>query len=465
MAALEFDDPEAARETLKTLALEAEHPRSPACTSATATLFAGYRQDGESGECPPSSRRRGHPVRVRARRSWRATALRGRQEDSARVLLRSDLAVLARRGQHAAGDRRRAAGARARGGRADVVAAAGDRLRAGHRARQHRRRGDSRAATTRCAPTRTTDDELGELVDAFNRMLERIESRETELSRANDELRREVAERRRAEQERAELLVREREANRLKDEFLGHAVARAAHAAQRDPRLDETAARQRRAARRRSIARSRRSSATRRCSRGWSRICSRSRASSAASCGSTTARSIWSRSATRRSTRSGRPPRPAASRIERHFDDARRCRPIGDPDRLQQVIWNLLSNAVKFTPSRRHASPIAARAHRRDRRDRRHATPASASSRRSCRTCSRRFRQADASTTRAHGGLGLGLSIVQQLVELHGGEVLAASDGRDRGATFTVHLPVRVGGAPSRRTSQPRRVDSVGRDG
>ena len=68
--------------------------------------------------------------------------------------------------------------------------------------------------------TRMTDDELGDLVDVFNRMLERIEVRETELSRANEDLRREVAERRRAEQERAELLVREREANRLKDEFL-----------------------------------------------------------------------------------------------------------------------------------------------------------------------------------------------------------------------------------------------------
>ena len=53
------------------------------------------------------------------------------------------------------------------------------------------------------------------------------------------------------------------------------------------------------------------------------------------------------------------------------------------------------------------------------------------------------FRQADASTTRAHGGLGLGLSIVKQLVALHGGEVSAESAGRDRGATFTVRLPVR----------------------
>ena len=55
------------------------------------------------------------------------------------------------------------------------------------------------------------------------------------------------------------------------------------------------------------------------------------------------------------------------------------------------------------------------------------------------------FRQADASTTRAHGGLGLGLSIVKQLVALHGGEVSAESEGKDRGATFTVRLPVRSG--------------------
>jgi CheY-like chemotaxis protein len=53
------------------------------------------------------------------------------------------------------------------------------------------------------------------------------------------------------------------------------------------------------------------------------------------------------------------------------------------------------------------------------------------------------FRQADASSTRAHGGLGLGLSIVRHLVELHGGDVRAESEGRDKGATFTVRLPVR----------------------
>ena len=77
-----------------------------------------------------------------------------------------------------------------------------------------------RAATTRSARPGRPTTSWALLVDAFNRMLERIQLREAELSAANEELRREIAERRRAEQERAELLVREREANRLKDEFL-----------------------------------------------------------------------------------------------------------------------------------------------------------------------------------------------------------------------------------------------------
>lgn len=58
-----------------------------------------------------------------------------------------------------------------------------------------------------------------------------------------------------------------------------------------------------------------------------------------------------------------------------------------------------------------------------------------------------RFRQADASTSRAHSGLGIGLAIARHLVELHGGRLSVASEGRDKGATFTVTLPVRRAGA------------------
>jgi signal transduction histidine kinase len=60
-----------------------------------------------------------------------------------------------------------------------------------------------------------------------------------------------------------------------------------------------------------------------------------------------------------------------------------------------------------------------------------------------------RFRQADGATTRRHTGLGLGLTIVRELVELHGGTVHAASEGEGRGATFTVRLPISIGEAPA----------------
>jgi CheY-like chemotaxis protein len=111
----------------------------------------------------------------------------------------------------------------------------------------------------------------------------------------------------------------------------------------------------------------------------------------------------------------------------------------GDADRLQQVLWNLLSNAVKYTPNGGRIDVELARA---------------GSDFRLCVADTGegihpdflpfifdRFRQADATKTRRHGGLGLGLSIVRQLVELHGGTVVAVSAGPDRGASFIVTLP------------------------
>jgi CheY-like chemotaxis protein/anti-sigma regulatory factor (Ser/Thr protein kinase) len=111
-----------------------------------------------------------------------------------------------------------------------------------------------------------------------------------------------------------------------------------------------------------------------------------------------------------------------------------------DPARLQQIIWNLLSNAVKFTPEGGTIEVTAAR------------TPTGVEI--TVRDTGQgidadflpfvfdRFRQADATTTRRHGGLGLGLAIVRHLVELHGGTVRAESAGRGRGATFVVFLPI-----------------------
>ncbi|GEP40946.1 PAS domain-containing protein [Brevifollis gellanilyticus] len=126
--------------------------------------------------------------------------------------------------------------------------------------------------------------------------------------------------------------------------------------------------------------------------------------------------------------------------VQLHFEAAKVTESFpGDPNRLQQVFWNLLSNAVKFTPKggkvhvgvRTMGGNIEV-----------------------CVTDNgqgiapeflpyvfNRFRQADASTTRVHGGLGLGLSIVRQIVEMHGGTVRVLSPGKGLGASFIISLP------------------------
>jgi PAS domain S-box-containing protein len=112
----------------------------------------------------------------------------------------------------------------------------------------------------------------------------------------------------------------------------------------------------------------------------------------------------------------------------------------GDPVRLQQVIWNLLSNAVKFTPRGGLVQVRLSRVNS-------HVEIAVGDTGQGISSeflphVFDRFRQADQKITRTHGGLGLGLSIVRHLVELHGGTVRAESEGEGRGSTFTVMLPV-----------------------
>jgi signal transduction histidine kinase/ActR/RegA family two-component response regulator len=112
----------------------------------------------------------------------------------------------------------------------------------------------------------------------------------------------------------------------------------------------------------------------------------------------------------------------------------------GDPDRLQQIVWNLLSNAVKFTPRggrvdvrlERQGSQLEITVSDTGIGINADFLPHVFDS----------FRQADSSYTRAHGGLGLGLAIVRQLVELHGGTVEALSRGDGEGAAFKVRLPL-----------------------
>jgi signal transduction histidine kinase/CheY-like chemotaxis protein len=127
---------------------------------------------------------------------------------------------------------------------------------------------------------------------------------------------------------------------------------------------------------------------------------------------------------------------------------------VVDAERLQQVVWNLLSNAVKFTSEggsvRVEVRRVDARVFIRVNDTGKGITPEFLP------FVFDRFRQADPSTTKRHGGLGLGLAIVRHLVELHGGSVEAMSDGEGLGATFEVMLPIRpVERRVGTRTSAP----------
>ncbi len=112
---------------------------------------------------------------------------------------------------------------------------------------------------------------------------------------------------------------------------------------------------------------------------------------------------------------------------------------LGDPRRLQQVVWNLLTNATKFTGAGGCIDLVVARSGRSVRlsvRDNGIGIPAEV-----LPYVFERFKQADGSATRRHGGLGLGLSIVRHVVEAHGGSVYAMSKGEGEGAEIVVELP------------------------
>jgi PAS domain S-box-containing protein len=112
----------------------------------------------------------------------------------------------------------------------------------------------------------------------------------------------------------------------------------------------------------------------------------------------------------------------------------------GDPDRIQQIIWNLITNSIKFTPRNGRVEVKLERIHS-------HIEVTVSDTGQGIAPeflhhVFERFRQSDSSSTRTHGGLGLGLSIVSQLVELHGGSITAESPGKGMGTVFKIVLPL-----------------------
>ena len=316
-----------------------------------------------------------------------------------------------------------------------------------------------RVSTTRdyslraAAPTR---DEIGVVVRSFNEMLDQIADRTTELSKANAELQREVEERKRVERDRVVALERERDANRLKDEFLAtlsHELRTPMNAVLGWARVLRSTAADEPTRERglESIERNARAQARliedlleiSRIVTGKLRL--QVREVDLAAIVDTAVDIV----------------RPAALAKRLRLDASIEMRPAltqGDPDRLQQVIWNLLSNAVKFTPP---DGQVGVRLVRKNGFVLTVQDSGSGIDAKFLPHVFDAFRQADGSATREHGGLGLGLAIARQLVEAHGGTIEARSDGKDRGAVFEVFLPSVVDARQPEQPSTDAGGDSV----
>ncbi|NQE34544.1 hybrid sensor histidine kinase/response regulator [Microcoleus asticus] len=130
---------------------------------------------------------------------------------------------------------------------------------------------------------------------------------------------------------------------------------------------------------------------------------------------------------------------------------------LGDADRLQQVVWNLVSNAIKFTPKNGRVQIRLERVNSHVEITVSDTGPGISSD--FLPFVFDRFRQHDSTTTRSYGGLGLGLAIVRQLVELHGGTVTVVSPGIGQGTSFTVKLPVMIIHPPA--SGDPERLNSI----
>ena len=285
--------------------------------------------------------------------------------------------------------------------------------------------------------TSSSNDEIGVVITAFNAMVDRISERNRALSAANEELAREIEERRRLEQERLEALERERDANRLKDEFLAtlsHELRTPLGAVLGWTRVLRTT-------RAEGATRERALEAIERNARAQARLIEDLLEISRIVTGklSIQVQPVDLVEVIQAAVEVVRPA-AAAKRITLTNDIAvRPAYTSGDPDRLQQVVWNLVSNAVKFTPPGGAARIRLSQAHEGfhiEVSDNGQGIEAPF-----LPHVFDAFRQADGTTTREHGGLGLGLAIARQLVELHGGTIAARSAGAGRGSSFEVTLP------------------------
>jgi signal transduction histidine kinase/ActR/RegA family two-component response regulator len=303
----------------------------------------------------------------------------------------------------------------------------------------------------------TSNDEVGVVVHAVNNMLDAIAERTADLSRANLELEREIDERRRVEAERTAALERERDANRLKDEFLAtlsHELRTPLNAVLGWTRVLQSAPVDA-ATRQRALA------SVERNARAQARLIEDLLDISRIVTGKLRLQVLRvDLAATLDAAVEVVQPAAAAKRISLEVEiDARPASTLGDPDRLQQVVWNLLSNAVKFTP------PDGRVRVRLEQRDGYHVSVADSGpgiDPRFLPFVFDPFRQADGTASREHGGLGLGLAIAKQLVELHGGTIIARNATEGTGATFDVHLPSAV---PLREPTPVRETPSLTTDG
>jgi signal transduction histidine kinase/CheY-like chemotaxis protein len=280
-------------------------------------------------------------------------------------------------------------------------------------------------------------DEIGDLVRAFEGMMTRLGTANADILESNAALRREIEERGRIEAERENLLVREREASRLKDEFLAsvshelrtplNAILGWTQILSSTPPSEKTLAKATASLARNALAQNRVIEDLIDVSRivtGKLRL---------------TIEPVDLRSVVEAAVDVVG---PAARARHLRLDvtmPAEPCVIEGDYDRLRQVLWNLLSNAIKFTASGGSVQVTlasGAEACTIEVTDTGVGIPPSF-----LPHVFERFRQADGSMTREHGGLGIGLAIVKELVDMHGGSVTARSAGTGMGATFEVRLP------------------------